>query len=418
MRISDIILSNDYTNNLTAAKTKVNDLQTQIATGNKIQQPSDSPGGTSNIIQWNTQLEQMNTYSDNIDNGSSFIQDTTNTMQSIQTEITNILTDLSSVNNTANSTNLGNFGDQINQSLQTILGLANSESNGKYIFGGTDFSSAPYAMNASNTAVNVQVKDVSGAQKITISKNIQQQINMPGTDVFGTIVTQSGTIDSSTALNSTFTSQTNVYDAQGNPYSLQANYTKTATDTYSMTYDVLDSTNKSVFPIPTVAEIMVFNSSTGKLQTINNQPPTSIHIKAASGNIDFTFDPTLISEKNGTSTVNFSANQQTDIFNTLISIVNQLKSGKTPDSSLVQGVSSFNNRLLDNLAKSGNITNQLSNTKSLLTSQQTQLETMISNEQSVDVAHAAMDLQNQENLLQMIYKMAAMVSTQSLLNYL
>ena len=418
MRISDITLSTDYINNLNTAKSKVENLQNEIATGNKIQQPSDSPGGTSNIIQWNTQLQQMNTYSSNIDNGSSFVQDTTNTMQNIQSEVTNVLNDLTSANNIGNSTNLNNFADQINQSLQSIINLANTQSDGKYIFGGTDFSAAPYAMNSSNTAVTVQVGDVSGAQKITTSNNIQQQINMTGTEVFGTIVTQNGTIDSGTAVGGTVSSQTNVYDAQGNQYTFKVNYTKTAADTYSMTYDVLDSSNNSVLSAPPAAETMVFNSSTGKLQTINNQTPAPIHVKVGSKNIDFSFDPTSVSEASGSTSLSFSANQQTDIFNTLLSIVNQLKSGKTPDASLVQSVTNFNNRLTNNISKAGNIENQLTNTKNLLTSQQTQLQTMISNEQGVDVAQSVMDLQNQETLLQMIYKMAGMVSTQSLLNYI
>ncbi len=418
MRISDIMLSTDYVNNLTTAKNNVNSLQTQIATNKNILQPSDSPNGTANLIQWNSQLEQMNTYSSNIDSGTSFVQDTTDTMQSIQTEITGILTKLSDVNNPTNSTNLSNYADQINQSLQSILSLANTESGGKYVFGGTDFSAAPYGMNSTNTAVNVQVSDVSGAQKITTSQNIQQQINMSGTQVFGTIVNQNGSIDSGTALNSTVANTTTVYDNQGNPYTLKVNYTKTAADTYSMTYDVLDSTNTSVLSASPPAETMVFNSSTGVLQTVNNKPPSPVQIKVGSKNIDFTLDPTSVTEKSGTTSLAFSANQKTDIFNTLIAIVNQLKSGQTPDQSLVQSVSSFNERILDNLAVAGNMTNQLSNTKSLLNNQQTQLNTMISNVQSLDVAKAAVNLQNQDNVLQMIYKMAAMVSTQSLLNYL
>ncbi len=418
MRISDIILSSDYVNNLNTAKSKVNSLQNEIATGKKIMQPSDDPGGTSNIIQWNFQLNQMNTYSSNIDGGSSFIQDTTSAMQNVQSQVTDILTTLNSANNIDNMTNLSNIGDQVNQYLQTLISLANTESDGKYVFGGTDFSAPPYAMNSSNTAVQVQVGDVSGIQKITTSQNTQQQINLSGTDVFGTIVQQLGNIDSGTALNATVSSQTNIYDAQGNQYTFKVNYKKTAADTYSMTYDILDSGNTSVFSSPPAAQAMVFNSSTGVLQTVNGQPPEPIHIKVASKNIDFSFDPTTLSEKSGATSLNYSANQKTDIFNTLIAVVNQLKAGKTPDASLVQSVSSFNDRLNNNISKAGNIANQLTNTKNLLSSQQTQLNTMISNEQGVDVAQSIMDLQNQETLLQMIYKMAGMVSTQSLLNYL
>ncbi|MHB8338610.1 MAG: hypothetical protein ACYDEE_14440, partial [Ignavibacteriaceae bacterium] len=111
-------------------------------------------------------------------------------------------------------------------------------------------------------------------------------------------------------------------------------------------------------------------------------------------------------------------NQTTDIFNTLIAVRNNLQAGTKPTATQIQAITDFNNRLLDNIAKTGNNTNQLSNSKTLLTNQQTQLQSMISNVQGVDVAKSVVDLQNQQNVLQDIYHMAAMVSSNSLLNYL
>ncbi len=418
MRISDIILSSDFVNNFTNAKSKVNELQTQIATGNKIQQPSDSPDGTANLIGWNSQLEQMNTYSDNIDNASSFVQDTTSTMQSIQDEVTNVLTKLSSVNTTTSPANLNNFADQINQSLQTILGLSNISSNGKYVFGGTDFSAQPFGYSADNTSIEVKPNDISGEQNIRTSQNITQQINMSGTEIFGTIVSGNGTIDSRTSIGSTVNSQSNVYDDLGNQYTYDVNYTKTAANTYNMTYDIKDGSGNSVFSQPPAAKTVVFNATSGVMQTVDNQTPASIHIKIPNQKIDFNFDPTSVKEASGASALTFSANQKTDIFNTLMSISNSLRAGNVPTQDQIQTITNFNNRLLDNLSKIGNTTNQLSNTKSLISSQQTQLKTLMTNEQGVDMAQAVMDLQNQQNLLQMSYKLAATVTSQSLLTYM
>ena len=83
MRISDSIFNTSYLSNLNTVKSNVTTLQNQLATGNKIQQPSDSPSGTSELLNWNSQLDQMSTYSSNIDSATSFVTDTTNTMQSI-----------------------------------------------------------------------------------------------------------------------------------------------------------------------------------------------------------------------------------------------------------------------------------------------------------------------------------------------
>ncbi len=418
MRISDLILSSDFVNNFTNAKSKVDDLQTQIATGNKIQKPSDSPDGTANLIGWNSQLEQLNTFSSNIDTASSFVQDTTSAMQSIQDQVTNVLTTLSGLNTTTGNANLNNYADQINQTIQMLLGLANTSSNGKYVFGGTDFSSEPFGYSADKTTVQVLPNDISGVQNIKTSQNISQQINMSGTEVFGTIVSGSGNIDSSTSIGSPVNSQTNIYDSLGNQYTFDVNYTKTAANTYSMTYDIKDSNGNSVLASAPAAKTVVFNAANGVMQTVDGQSPAQIHIKVPSQNIDFTFDPTSVKESNNTSTLTYSANQKTDIFNTLIAISNSLRAGNLPTQDQIKQVSDFNNRMLDNISKIGNTTNQLSNTKALIGNQQTQLNTLMSNTQSVDMAQAVMDLQNQQNLLQMSYKLAASVTAQSILNYM
>ncbi|MCL5030678.1 MAG: flagellar hook-associated protein FlgL [Bacteroidetes bacterium] len=418
MRISDIILSSDFVHNFTNAKSKVDELQTQIATGNKIQQPSDSPDGTANLIGWNSQLDQLNTYSDNIDKASSFVQDTTSTMESIQTEVTNVLTKLGSLNSTTSSANLTNVSDQINQSLQTILGLANNSSDGKFIFGGTDFSTQPFGFTSDNTSIEVKPNDISGVQNIRTSQNISQQINMSGTEVFGTIVSGSGNIDSSTTIGSTVNSQSNIYDALGNQYTFDVNYTKTAANTYSMTYDIKDGGGTSVLSQPPAANTLVFNATSGVLQTVNNQSPSLIHIKIPNQKIDFSFDASSVKEASSASSLAFSANQKTDIFNTLISIRNSLQAGNLPTQDQMKAISDFNSRMLDNISKDGNNTNQLSNAKSLIGNQQTQLKTLMTNVQGVDMAQAVMDLQNQQNLLQMSYKLAATVTAQSLLNYM
>lgn len=418
MRISDSIFNTSYLSNLNTVKNNVTTLQNQLATGNKIQQPSDSPSGTSELLNWNSQLDQMSTYSSNIDSATSFVTDTTNTMQSIQDEITTDLTQLTSVNSaTVSGTDLTNYANKINQSIQTILDLANSQSDGKYVFGGTDINSAPYSLSPGNNSVGVNT-DVSGSQLIRTSQNVLQKINMSGSEVFGTILSQNGNIDPSTTVGSTVSDQTSVYDTAGTKYTFKTNYTKTAADTYSMTYDIVDGSGNTILSQPPVPKSFVFNSTNGTLQTVNGQAPAPIQINLPSNNIYFTFDPTGVRENTGASSLSTSANQNMDIFNTLIAVRNNLQSGTKPTSAQIQAITDFNSRLLDNIAKAGNNTNQLSNSKTLLTNQQTQLQSMIGNVQSVDVAKTVTDLQNQQNVLQDIYHVAAMVSSNSLLNYL
>lgn len=411
-------MTNNFLSDINNAKEKINDLSTELASGSKIQKASDSPDGTGKLLRWKNQLDQSNTYSSNIDTGLSYVTTTTNTMQNIQGEITDVLTSLSNLKNPSVSPDMSNYADKINQTLNSIIEQANTTEDGKYVFGGTDFSSAPYGISSDGSSVDVQVNDVSGVQNIRTSSGTTQQINMTGTEVFGTTVSLNGTIDSGTAVGNTVSQSTTVYDATGNQYTLNLNFTKTAANTYNMTYDILDGTSTSVFSSPPAAQPVTFDPASGNLQTINGQPASDIHVKVDSKKIDFMMDTSGTREKSGTTSLNFSANQKTDIFNTLMAIKNNLKAGIMPTDEQFQAVSDFNSRILDNISKTGNMTNQLSNAKSLLSSNQTQLTSLIANEQNVDVAKATLDLQNQNTMLQMAYQIAASTLTKSLLSYL
>lgn len=418
MRISDLMRSNDFLYNLNATKNKLNDLQTQVATGNQIQQPSDSPSGTVNILGWNSQINQANTIMSNIDSGLSFVNDSTQSLQNIQDEITNVQSKLTQVQNAANNQDLSNFADQIDSSLSLILDSANTQSDGKYVFAGTDFTAAPFGYTSDGKSIEVKDGNISGMQSIRISPDVAQQINLSGTDVFGTIIKGGGNINSGTAVGAAVTAQTNVYDSKGNQYTFKLNFTKTAADTYNFTYDIVDSSNTSVLSSPPAAQSMVFDSSTGYLQTVDGKSPSLIHITVPSSNIDFNFDPSSLTENNASSSLTFTANQKTDIFNTLINIRDNLRNGIKPTTDQMQAVSDFNSRLMDNLTQAGNIANRLTNSKDLMNNKTLQLQDLVSKTQGVDVAKAVVDLQNQDYLLQMSYKLASTVLTTSILNYL
>ncbi len=417
-RISDLSFTNTYLNNVNLLKNQLSQLNTQISTGKKINRPSDSPTDTSQIIRMNNQLSQIDTYSNNIQNGQSFVNETTSAMESIQSEVVNVLTNLTSLQNPTNDSNLNSYADQIDQSFQSILNSANSEYDGKYIFSGTNQSGVPYGLSADGKSVEVKLNDVSGEQNIKLSPNILQKINMTGQEVFGTIVKQDGNIDVNSNVGDVISNQQNVYDAEGNKYTLNLNYTKTAANTYSLNYDILDSSNASIFSTPPAAKTIAFDPATGVINSIDGNSSLSFNVKDSSSKINFSIDISSLEEKNSPSSVSLSANQQNDIFNTLIIIRDNLKNGIKPTDEQVQTIKDFSTRLINNLATTGNIANQLTNTSDLITNQQANVEELLSQKQDVDVAKAVTNLQNMNYVLDMNYKLASMFLPQSILDYL
>ena len=187
MRISDSMLQSNFLRNINNSKEKMQELQVQIASNNKINNPSDSPSGAAKIMRFRATITQTKDFVGNIDNSLAFIQESMRGLEYILDESTKILVDLAEVKNSSNDQNLETFANKIDASLNIILESANIQFNGQSIFGGTDDSKAPYGFSDDGSAVEIKASDVSGERKVKISKNITQKINVSGTELFGNI---------------------------------------------------------------------------------------------------------------------------------------------------------------------------------------------------------------------------------------
>ncbi|MCU7497130.1 MAG: hypothetical protein HF314_02565 [Ignavibacteria bacterium] len=198
MRIADSILSANYLVALNSNKEQVEEIQQKIATGSKINKPSDSPSGISRVLRLQEQLQTGETYLKNIEDSQSFMQTTASSLEGMQNEIQNTLVLFTDAINPVNVSNYPSYAKQIDMTLSTLMDLANSEYGGKYLFGGTDFSAKPYGYNASGQ-VELKVGATSGQQMTRISKYMEQATNIPGADLFtnvpatGTTNTQNST---------------------------------------------------------------------------------------------------------------------------------------------------------------------------------------------------------------------------------
>ncbi|MGE5682167.1 MAG: hypothetical protein ACM34K_14970 [Bacillota bacterium] len=319
MRITDSILASNFVTSLNKSKVAINTLQTQIYSGSTINKPSDSPSGMARVLRLEDQIANADTFVKNIDNSSAFLQTTIDTMESMMDETQNVVVMFSEINNPTTVTSYSTYADKLDLTIKAMVDMANTEYDGKYLFGGTDFSKKPFDFSTS-TVINpstgqmttpvMQSVDTSGVQNVRISTNVTQKINTSGNELFGTLP----------------------------------------------------------------------NSS--------NVPPDAPDVSKG------------------------------DIFNTLIRVRDDLRSGKKPADADVQLVKDFNQKILGKISSAGETMNRLNDTRDLLEGQQGELKNLLSKEKDTDVAKAVIDLQNQQYFLEMSYKMSSMILPKSLLDYL
>lgn len=418
MRISDLMISQNYIGNTNKIKDRISTLNKQILSGNKIERPSDSPVGTSRLMRISDQSGQVDTYKSNITNSLSFLDETIFAMESIQSEVQNIISKLTDVQNPINQTNLDLYADMIDNSLKIMMETANTKVDGKYIFGGTDYSDKPYGISSDNQSYQTNT-DTSGRINVKFSQSVVQSVNLPGLELFGTVVNNKGFFNTTDAVGTVTNSSQTIQDNLGNEYTLNTTYQKTAANTYQMTYDIVDSGGTTVFAAPPAAKTLAFNSLNGNLVSVDGSTTNlDFLVDVPANRIQFTMNLKNLSENSSATSISLEANQPTDIFNMLKQISNSLRSGNIPTDEMINAVDNFNSRLTAKQSEVGNTINQISTLENMLTQQSYNLQELAQNENGVDMAKAIVDLQNQEYLLQVSQKMGASLLPQSLLDYL
>lgn len=397
------------------ARDRIAFIQERITTQNKVNKPSDDPLANSRIMRLKNQIRNNESFANNIENSISMLDSSIVAMEGIQSETQKILVEFAKMNNSTVDEDLDVFASNVDAALNTIIDLANSQYNNMYNFGGTEHSTKPISLSADGKSVSFN-GDLGGVQKIRLSNNVFQKINISGKELFQPVLEQTGNLNSSAAVGSVQQSSEKIYDADGNEYTVTVSYTKTADNTYDLSYEIVDS-DSNVVDSNTVNDL-VFDSASGKLVSVDGDNPSDLIVELSDPKINLVIDFDRMMEKAEDTNIVNSLSQKADIFNTLLSIKEKLRNGERPNAIQTQIVEEFNNHVLDKLSEAGNITNRLNDTLDLLQNQKFELLKLLSVENDVDMAQELIDLESAQFSLDSSYKISSMILPKSLLDYL
>jgi flagellar hook-associated protein 3 FlgL len=416
MRVPDTLIQNSFMVNLNKNKRSLIDIQTQLTTQSKVNKPSDNPLSNSRIMRMQNQLNSIYTYQSNINYARSILDDGIQSMEAMQNEILNVQVQLTQLNSAIVSEDLTSFAESIDSSLEILVEMANSEFNGQYNFAGTESNKKPFYYDKSNNRVVSNSDNIGGEKVVKISSGITQKYNISGKELFQSVFTQSGSLDSTAGIGVAQTDSSTIYDAEGNEYTLNLEYSMTAANTYELDYTILDS-DAIVVENQTVSDLK-FNSATGEFESLNGDSFGEIHIQNTANKIDFQIDLSTLSENTTATNLNSSLSQKADIFNTLLAIKEGLLAGEKPSEEQVDIVNDFNQHVLNKLSSAGGISNKLQATEGILLNKEFEISGLLSIEKDVDMARALLDLESAQYTLDISYKISSMILPKSLLDYL
>jgi flagellar hook-associated protein 3 FlgL len=187
-RVTQQMTAQDLLSNINQAMNRIDTTQEELSTGKKINQPSDNPYGTSLALQLNNQIANLNSYSNNVTDGTGWAQagnaaltDITGAVQRIRELV------VQASNGTQTQADMSADADEVSQLIDQIKQDANTQYNGQYIFAGAATGTQPYQAGANDAYAGD-----SGQVMRTIGPGTSIAVNANLAGVLGTGQTTAG----------------------------------------------------------------------------------------------------------------------------------------------------------------------------------------------------------------------------------
>ncbi len=180
-RVTEGMLGRRLLSDLRASTQRIATAQRQIASGRRIDKPSDDPLATHNALRLRSELAGIAQDRRTIDDTKGWL-DTTDSALGTMTEVVHRARELAlqGANGAIGQTERNKLADEIDQLIETAKSAGNTSYGGRYVFAGQDTDDPPYTPGA----VDAYDGDSNPIAR-QIGPGVSVQINVPGVDVLG-----------------------------------------------------------------------------------------------------------------------------------------------------------------------------------------------------------------------------------------
>jgi flagellar hook-associated protein 3 FlgL len=198
MRITESRITSDFLYNVNNTQVRINEYQNQLASGVRVNEPSDDPEAADMILRLNTSIARNEQFSNNIGAAQAMLSTTTDALDGVQQLIGQLQTTMAQASNGAEKSALPTFADTVDGYLNQAIALANTQFNGKYVFGGTQTQTQPYVLTANAAPPPSQIVTYNGnagtidyavGEGQTQKVNVSGQAAFNGTALFNELIT-------------------------------------------------------------------------------------------------------------------------------------------------------------------------------------------------------------------------------------
>jgi flagellar hook-associated protein 3 FlgL len=187
MRISNNSVYENIKYNLELATQALIEANNVVSSTKKINRLSDDPVGLANVLDLRASLADIAQIGRNIGTGQSWLSAGENALTQIEdllAQTKTLTVEMSSATKTASQRQ--NAAATVDGYLRQVASLANTQVNGRYIFGGTVTDTQSFTFDNETTPTLMTYNGNNTAFAIRIGQNSDIEVGRDGADVFGT----------------------------------------------------------------------------------------------------------------------------------------------------------------------------------------------------------------------------------------
>ena len=154
-----------------------------LATGSRINKPSDDPAGAAQMVSNTAQSSQADTFLRSITSVNGLLHTADSTLSSVVTALQRAISlGTEGANGTLSDSDRADVASELAGIKQQLLSLANTPYQGEFVFSGTS-TVQPFVEDATSPS-GVTYNGNSGTNKVEVGQNYSLQINQPGSQLF------------------------------------------------------------------------------------------------------------------------------------------------------------------------------------------------------------------------------------------
>jgi len=183
MRINPNVTA-DLLASLANAQEEQNKAMLQMASGRRVNTPSDDPSAAAILVQNQAQSSQADQFLRSADSVQAQLQTTDSTLNSVVLALQRAISlGVQGANGTLSDANRASVVGELNGIQDQLIGLANLSFQGQFVFAGTATQAQPFVVDATQPS-GVRYDGNAGTNSVAVGDGVSMQVNVPGSQIF------------------------------------------------------------------------------------------------------------------------------------------------------------------------------------------------------------------------------------------